>query len=268
MKLSFSTLGCPDWSWTEILDNAQSMGYDGIEIRGIEGEMNIPSIPQFFEENISETINELKKRGLCISALDSSAMFHDADNHPKAIEEMKRTMDVAKKLGVKYVRYFGNNIPDLTKTDETLDIIARGMGEIHKYSEGKDVTPVFEVHGEFDNAAVFEKLLKKFSHPKFSVLWDIEHTHKVYGDNFRQFLDFIGKYVRHIHVKDIKKAENGWELTRIGHGEIPIGKIAAALDGIGFDGYFSLEWEKKWHPELEAPEIVFPEYVKYMRNCE
>ena len=35
MKLSFSTLGCPEWSWNEILATAKDMGFDGIEIRGV-----------------------------------------------------------------------------------------------------------------------------------------------------------------------------------------------------------------------------------------
>ena len=31
----------------------------------------------------------------------------------------------------------------------------------------------------------------------------------------------------------------------------------------GYPGYFSLEWEKKWHPELRAPEEEFPWFVKW-----
>ena len=34
----------------------------------------------------------------------------------------------------------------------------------------------------------------------------------------------------------------------------------------GYQGYYSLEWEKTWHPELEEPEIAFPAYVDWMHN--
>jgi fatty-acyl-CoA synthase len=34
MKLAFSTLGCPEWTWTEIYPMAYDLGYSGIEIRG------------------------------------------------------------------------------------------------------------------------------------------------------------------------------------------------------------------------------------------
>ena len=35
MKLCFSTLGCPEWSFSDIISTACDMGYDGIEIRGV-----------------------------------------------------------------------------------------------------------------------------------------------------------------------------------------------------------------------------------------
>jgi hypothetical protein len=28
----------------------------------------------------------------------------------------------------------------------------------------------------------------------------------------------------------------------------------------------SLEWEKKWHPEIEEPEVALPQYVMVMRD--
>ena len=35
MKIAFSTLGCPDFDWTEIYTMAKDMVFDGIEIRGL-----------------------------------------------------------------------------------------------------------------------------------------------------------------------------------------------------------------------------------------
>ena len=39
MKLAFSTLGCPEWTWTEIYSMARDLGYSGIEIRGLGEEI-------------------------------------------------------------------------------------------------------------------------------------------------------------------------------------------------------------------------------------
>ena len=35
MKISFSTLGCPRWSFREIMATAVDLHYQGIEVRGI-----------------------------------------------------------------------------------------------------------------------------------------------------------------------------------------------------------------------------------------
>ena len=34
----------------------------------------------------------------------------------------------------------------------------------------------------------------------------------------------------------------------------------------GYDGYAILEWEKRWIPTLQEPEIAFPQYVQKMRE--
>jgi hypothetical protein len=33
-----------------------------------------------------------------------------------------------------------------------------------------------------------------------------------------------------------------------------------------YTGSYSFEWEKVWHPELEEPEIAFPDYARVMRE--
>lgn len=47
MKIAFTTLSCPNWSWEHILNETTRLKYDGIEIRGIEGEMFLPKARPF-----------------------------------------------------------------------------------------------------------------------------------------------------------------------------------------------------------------------------
>ena len=39
--LSFSTLGCPDWTLQQIVDFAVQHGYKGIEVRGLQRQMDL-----------------------------------------------------------------------------------------------------------------------------------------------------------------------------------------------------------------------------------
>ena len=42
MKIAFSALGCPNWSWNDTIAAVKDLGYDGVEIRGIEHQMYLP----------------------------------------------------------------------------------------------------------------------------------------------------------------------------------------------------------------------------------
>src|SRR5581483_9340102 len=45
--LSFSTLGCPDWTFPTIMDFAKKNNYQGIEVRGILRQMDLLKCPEF-----------------------------------------------------------------------------------------------------------------------------------------------------------------------------------------------------------------------------
>ncbi len=40
--LAFTTLACPDWSWEQTVQKAVEYGYQGLELRGVEGEGEAP----------------------------------------------------------------------------------------------------------------------------------------------------------------------------------------------------------------------------------
>ena len=44
----------------------------------------------------------------------------------------------------------------------------------------------------------------------------------------------------------------------------------AALAKIGYRGAYSFEWEKRWHPDIEEPEVAFAQYAtvisEYLRS--
>jgi len=68
-----------------------------------------------------------------------------------------------------------------------------------------------------------------------------------------------------IDVKDSREdftARLGYRYVKIGKGEIPLRDALTLVQRNGYDGWLTLEWEKRWHPEIEEPEVVFPHFVK------
>ena len=59
VKISFSTLACPDFSWSDIYSMAKDLGFDGIEIRGIGDEISAVKAQPFSAEKLPATIKKL-----------------------------------------------------------------------------------------------------------------------------------------------------------------------------------------------------------------
>ena len=169
------------------------------------------------------------------------------------------------------MRVFGNNIPDPTKKAETVKRVADGICEVAAYGHKHGVDVNLEVHGDFNTQDTLGPIVEAFKQtPGAGILWDIEHSDKTYGDNFMEFYAMIKPLLKHMHIKDYmrKKADGAkdWTLVKVGDGEIPIVPILRQVIADGYDGYFSFEWEKKWHPEIDEPEIAFPHFVKKMHE--
>lgn len=48
-------------------------------------------------------------------------------------------------------------------------------------------------------------------------------------------------------------------------GDVPVFDTLKILHEGGYDGYISLEWVKRWCPDLQEPGIVFAHFATYMR---
>src|SRR2546423_12537406 len=71
--LSFSTLGCPDWTFQTIVNFAAAHDYQGIEIRGIKRELDLTKCPEFNSpQNILASYRLFKAKRLKIFEPGSS----------------------------------------------------------------------------------------------------------------------------------------------------------------------------------------------------
>jgi sugar phosphate isomerase/epimerase len=265
MKIAFQTLACPDWNWDKTIAEASRLGYDGIELRGVEGEMYLPRARPFLPDAIDRTIRQLKENNLEICCLDTSCSFHDENKFAGAIREGKETIDLAVKLGTPYIRVFGDKIPDPAQREKAVAAIAAGLDELGRYAEGKGVTVLLETHGDINQYDVIRDILGQVGSPSVGVLWDFEHPF-MNGEAPKTTFAELGAYIKHTHVKDARKDGDKKTLTLIGEGQVPIEEIVGILKDGGYNGWLSLEFEKKWKPELEEPEVSLPAYISYIKT--
>ena len=253
MKLSFSTLGCPDFSWTEIYTMAKDCGFSGIEVRDLGDET----------KNLERTIAQLKSKNLEISCLSTGCALKFADRRQQNIDELKGHIELAEKMGTSYIRVLG----DLTaapngEVDD--DLVIGILRELAPFAAKAGVTLLVETNGVYSDTKRLFELLTAVGSDNVAALWDIHHPYRYGHETPSQTVQNLGAYIKYTHIKD-SVIENGKTVYKImGEGDLPMDDIMLALRSINFDGYITLEWLKKYAPDLEDAGIVFPSFVNFM----
>ncbi len=263
LPIGFSTLGCPTWSWLKILDFAEQNGFAAVELRGLEGTMDLPSRPEFADGQIEQSKKDVASRGLRISCVSSSANMHDTgQEHEKQLADARRFIDLASRLGAPYVRVFGNKL--VGPQAAAVEHIAASLRELGDYAGPKNVTVILESHGDFTNSAILREILEKAASPHVALLWDAHNTFVEGKEEPAITVSQLGKYIRHTHLKD-SRAENGQDhYVLTGRGNVPVKRQVELLVAAGYTGYYSFEWEKAWHPEIAEPEVAIADFARVM----
>ena len=263
-KLAFSTLGCPDWRLKQIVDCSVENGYKGFEIRGLAGEMDLPKCPEFNKTNLPASLRLIKDNDIKIINLGSSVNLHFAqeDKRKSNLDDAKRFIDLAEQLECPFVRVFPDDLPPDQSVEQTLDLIISGLITLGEYAKGSNVTILLESHGKVVYKDMLLKIMAGANHPKVGLIWDFFNMWVVTKESPKEVFDTLGKYIKHVHIKDANLVDGKPAYCLIGQGVAPLREAMDSLNRSNYKGYYSFEWEKKWHPEIQDPEIAFPHFAK------
>ena len=264
MKISFSTLACPDFSWSDIYSMAKDLGFNGIEVRGIGEETNVVKAKPFTAEKIDATAQKLQKLGLEIPCLSTGCCLKFADKHDEIVEEITAHVNLAEKLKTPYIRILADLTPEPQGEVDDNEIGAF-LKEIAAIAEKKNVMLLVETNGVYSDTKRLKNLLDSVNSPAVGALWDMHHPYRYMGESGQTTVENLGNYIKFIHVKDSEIKDGKLTYKLMGEGDMPLREMLASLQKIGYDGYISLEWVKRWSRDLYAAGIVFPQFARYMK---
>jgi sugar phosphate isomerase/epimerase len=273
LPIGFSTLGCPSWDWSKVLDFARTHGYTAVELRGLQAEMDLTKRPEFAPARTDETRRQIADRGLRISCLGASANMHEMDSakHATAMDEARRFIDLARALHAPYVRVFGNKYVAGIPRDRMLAHIAGALRELGDYARERGVTVLLESHGDFTDSPTLRELMERADSAAVAILWDAHHTFAFGKEAPEDTVRQLGRWIRHTHLKDSVPAGTDRRYVLTGTGDVPVRRQIDVLVRTGYTGVYSFEWEKRWHPEIEEPEVAFAQFAEvasaYLRDA-
>ncbi len=160
------------------------------------------------------------------------------------------------------VRVFGGTPPEGSSDGDAVSRVANALGELAPTARDHGVTVVLETHDHFSTGRQVAAVLERVGDPAIAALWDLHHPYRQ-GEQPAETHEALRPYLRHTHVKDSRDGA----YCLLGQGDVPVKEMLDLLKGGGSDAlWISLEWEKRWHPEIAEPEVAFPAYARTLRS--
>jgi sugar phosphate isomerase/epimerase len=235
------------WSLERTLDAVGEYGYDGLELRLLDGEPIDPL-----------SVDESAYRALSLTTVPLVSIDTSIQLAQQFERELSAAVELASDWGAPTVRVFGGESQDL-------DDLALRLEPALTRAEKANVVVALETHDDFASAARVAELTRRVDSPWFAAVWDVHHTYRT-GESPEDVIRVLGTRIQLVHVKDARREGDDWKLVALGEGELPVRESLAALDAAQYKGWLTVEWEKRWHPDLDEPEVALPRDLATLRR--
>lgn len=279
MKLGILTSIFDGWSFEEVLDIAQNMGVECLEVacwpkgkaeRRYAGVSHI-DVERMTEEDAARILEMCRSRKIEISSLAfyPNTLDPNLEKRRNNIEHLIKVIDASARLRVNMVTTFIGR--DQNKSvEENLKIVSEVWPPIIKHAEEKGVRiaiencPMLFSEDEWPGGQnlmtrpdIWKEVFEILESDYLGINYDPSHFVWQMMDYIQPLYEFRAK-IFHVHYKDIKLFPE--KLKRVGTmayplsymspklpglGDVDWGKYVSALTDIGYDGYTCIEVEDK-----------------------
>ena len=263
--LAYSTLGCPDWSFKHAAEQAAKHGYQALEVRVYNGDIIPADLSQSERTSIRHILAE---NNIGIVGLGASTRFSfpDADERQANIDQLNQYIELAADLEVPLVRTFGSPGQITISMEDAINYCAEALNAVALNAERLGVAVALETHDAFCKGVDVAAVMAQVESDSIGAIWDVHHPFRM-GEDIETTWRVLGPRIKHVHIKDgVRQEDDSWQLVLLGTGEVPCRAVVELLHREGYQGYIAAEWEKKWHPEIEEPEIALPQHAEVLRS--
>jgi sugar phosphate isomerase/epimerase len=257
MRLAFSTLACPEWTLDRIVRAASDYGYEGVELRVLDGELLTPSLPADRRGHVRSTLQHAE---LALCCVDTSYEIANPDHD---LSEALAYVELAADLGGPMIRLFAG-APRREAAAKTARRTIDRLARLADVGRGLGVSIGVETHDSFATGAAMFAMLRD-APPDVGVIWDTLNS-LVAGEAPETTFPLVASRLVHVHVKDGGLPPDPERNLLFGEGRVPLVSILRTLSANAYDGWLSVEWEKLWQPSIPGPEIALPRYAQALRE--
>ena len=273
MKIGFSSVACPKWDLGTIIARAKEMGYDGVELRGLEGQSHLPAVPALAADP-DKTRARFADAGVELVCLASDAAFDASDSYAVADQKAKvrEYIELAGALGVPFVRVLSGYTArsrwfGFEPREKTMARIGAALCDLAPVAAQERVTVVIENQGDFSATADQWWFLDVVSHPAVGGCYSPFNSMTV-RERPTTSVPRMGRRTRLVQITDGRFDASGRLIDYVppGQGDVEIRRCVQLLRGMGYDGYLMVMWPKLHAPDLAEPDQVLPGAAKFLRS--
>ena len=257
MKIVGHTMGTPEATLLEAMDLFAELGLDGIEIICADDYACGLKL-ETAQRDLSAIRQRAADTGLSIAGL---ASYTKDTNHPdalareRAIADLKRAVDIAVALDCRAIRVFGGHEVAPGEQGIALGWLAESLREVGEYAMSASVQLNVENHMDTmaTSAEMTMAIVRAVDLSNVGVLYDQANLAFMNTEVYEMAIALQGPRIQYVHVKDFY-----WDGTQrvaavLGQGIIPWAQIIGSLADLGYEGCYSLEYERRWFPDHLPP---------------
>lgn len=256
MKLSVSMYSCVRAAQAGQLDLLGFVDYAAA--RGVAGVELLDMFWSDAERELPQVKQRLADAGLEVAVYSISNNFiqPEAEARVRELGDLKRGVDLALELGVDLLRVFSGSARDDVSQEQGEAWILEGLSAGAAYAESRGVILALENHGRFaGRSEQVRAIIEQVGSPALRVNFDTGNFLPVGQDPVEAARE-LAAWTALVHLKDMRlagadeaghvfEAPDGRKLTGsiIGEGLVDLATVRAVMDGAGYAGWWSLEYE-------------------------
>lgn len=275
MKIAGHTLGTPGMTLEEALNLFHSVGIQAAEIIWQDGYS--AALPEANSDNIIRQVRKIANDlGMEIAALTPYLSgFNSLDDveRKQNIESLSRCIDAAAELDCHHIRVYAGSF---MKTDQLREEkwwrLIESLQIAGERAACKDVILCVENHFNTMTVSAAETvaLVKQVNSPGVGILYDQANLTFTHNEPYQEAIPLQHGWIRYVHAKDlifidpdrpfaadsvatVALDQRAVRSRVVGQGILDWRGILTLLKENGYDGYLSLEYEYRWHPQ-DLPE--------------
>lgn len=246
MRLSVSSLTCPDWTLDRMARELVQQHIPAIDLRTLAGRQDIWNLPEFVAAARNHTRKRLGAVGLSVAGVSTSIRAGverspNVEVHaaPAWHEECAEALSLCRDMGGSYLRIFGGPRNIVQVDEAAMRSIASDYRRICRAAEPFGIRVLLETHDVVSSGAMVRDIVHRVDHQLAGVVWDVRHPRHLAGESYEETAAALADVLHLVHVKDFDGTN--FDLVPFGSGSLDPARLFEVLRSVDYDGDIVLE---------------------------